>query len=204
MSSFWQRLLSIIILAPVILVILWIGGIVLQVFVAFVMLVAFYEFARMAWLEKSLGLRYGLTLIAALYCGAACIAILSLPLSTLIILILAVWSSDIGGYVIGKSFGGPELCPSISPNKTISGLIGACLFPAFVLSFPLYPELGQAVLAGCMVGLIGQAGDISISYIKRRVGVKDTGNLIPGHGGILDRIDALMLVAIAYWILTVI
>lgn len=204
MSSFWQRLLSIIILAPVILVILWIGGIVLQVFVALVMLMAFYEFARMAWLEKSLGLRYGLTVFAALYCGLACVAILSLPLSTLVILILAVWSSDIGGYVIGKSFGGPKLCPSISPNKTISGLIGACLFPAFVLSFPLYPELGRAVLAGCMVGLIGQAGDISVSYIKRRVGVKDTGNLIPGHGGILDRIDALMLVTIAYWVLTVI
>lgn len=201
MSSFWKRSLSILLLAPVVLGILWIGGLALKVFIALVMLLAFYEFARMAWLEKSLGVRYGLTIFAALYCGLACVAILSLPLSVLLMIVLAVWSSDIGGYILGKTFGGPKLCPSISPNKTISGLVGACLFPAFVLSFPLHPELLHALLAGCVVGVIGQVGDVSISYLKRRVGVKDTGNLIPGHGGILDRIDALMLVTITCWLL---
>lgn len=203
MNNLTQRILSILILAPLILGLLWVGGLALQVFVALLMLLAFYEFFVMAWLEPSWGIRFTIIVLAALYCGLAFIAILSLPLSLLVFIVLAVWCSDIGGYIFGKAIGGPKLVPRISPNKTIAGLIGACLFPAFLLSFPLYPDLSHALIAGCVVGLIGQIGDIAVSYLKRRVGVKDTGHIIPGHGGILDRIDAFMLVVIVCWFLTI-
>lgn len=201
MSNLVQRILSILVLVPIVLGLLWVGGLAMQLFVAVLLLIAFYEFVMMAWLEPSVGIRFFIISIAAAYCGLAFFAILSLPLTTLLFILLAVWSSDIGGYVFGKSFGGPKLAPRISPNKTISGLIGACLFPAFILSFPLYPSLSQAFMAGIAVGVVGQIGDVSVSYLKRRVGVKDTGRIIPGHGGVLDRIDAFLLVVIIYWLL---
>jgi len=98
--------------------------------------------------------------------------------------------------------GGPKLAPKISPNKTIAGLLGACLVPVIIMEFVLAPHYEVGILFGIMIGLIGQVGDIFVSYLKRRVNIKDTGNIIPGHGGVLDRIDALMLVITVFWALT--
>jgi phosphatidate cytidylyltransferase len=123
-----------------------------------------------------------------------------------IIFMLAIWASDSGAYLFGKTFGGKKMSPTISPNKTWSGYIGALLFPALILfiatqiappdflldkNFP--PTAIPACLAGIAIGMSGQAGDLLISLMKRKAGLKDTGALIPGHGGILDRIDALLL-----------
>lgn len=202
MTSLMQRILSAIILAPFILLIFWLGGIFLKAFAAFVMLMAFYEFFMIAKLERQLGVRYGLTIIAAIYCFVAFVAIISLPLMILLFLTLAVWGSDIGGYVFGKTIGGPKLAPVISPNKTYAGLFGACLLPVLVMSVVLAPDYQSALIIGVTIGLIGQIGDLLVSYLKRRVGLKDTGNIIPGHGGVLDRIDALMLVIVVFWCLT--
>jgi len=197
-----QRTLSILLLAPLVLLIFWVGGFLVKAFAALIMLIAFYEFFMIAKLERQLGVRYGLTVFAAIYCAVAFVAIISLPLSILLFLVLAVWGSDIGGYIFGKTIGGPKLAPKISPNKTISGLVGACVVPMFIMGFVLSPHYDTACVMGVMIGLIGQIGDVSISYLKRRVGVKDTGNIIPGHGGILDRVDALMLVITVFWALT--
>jgi phosphatidate cytidylyltransferase len=202
MSSFMQRTLSILFLAPLVLLVFWVGGFLLKAFAALVMLVAFYEFFMIAKLERQLGVKYGLTAFAAVYCAVAFIALISLPLSMLLFLVLAVWGSDIGGYVFGKIIGGPKLVPKISPNKTIAGLVGACLVPSFVMGCYLFPYYNSALIAGVMIGIIGQIGDVSISYLKRRVNIKDTGNIIPGHGGVLDRVDALMLVIVVFWVLT--
>ena len=126
--------------------------------------------------------------------------------------ILCVWGSDIGGYFAGKFIGGPKMAPKLSPKKTWAGLAGAMISSALVLeglhqvgpylfkyintdTGLIVPQTWLPVLLfGALLGLIGQIGDVSISYLKRRVGVKDTGNIIPGHGGLLDRIDALLLV----------
>lgn len=197
-----QRTLSILFLAPLVLLVFWVGGFLLKAFAALVMLVAFYEFFMIAKLERQLGVKYGLTAFAAVYCAVAFIALISLPLSMLLFLVLAVWGSDIGGYVFGKIIGGPKLVPKISPNKTIAGLVGACLVPSFVMGCYLFPYYNSALIAGVMIGIIGQIGDVSISYLKRRVNIKDTGNIIPGHGGVLDRVDALMLVIVVFWVLT--
>ena len=202
MNSFTQRTLSILFLAPLVLLVFWVGGFLLKAFAALVMLIAFYEFFMIAKLERQLGVKYGLTAFAALYCVTAFFALVSLKLMTLLWLVLAVWGSDIGGYVFGKLIGGPKLAPKISPNKTIAGLVGACFVPVVIMEFVLAPHYEIGLVFGIMIGLIGQCGDIFVSYLKRRVGVKDTGRIIPGHGGVLDRVDALMLVITVFWLLT--
>jgi len=202
-SSFLKRTLSILLLAPLVLLVFWVGGFLLKAFAALVMLVAFYEFFMIAKLERQLGVRYGLTAFAAAYCMISFVAIISLPLGVLFLLVISIWGSDIGGYIFGKIIGGPKLAPKISPNKTIAGLFGACFVPSIIMGVAYAPHYDTAAMIGIMVGLIGQIGDVSISYLKRRVNIKDTGNIIPGHGGVLDRVDALMLVIVVFWSLSV-
>lgn len=110
----------------------------------------------------------------------------------------AVWLSDIGGYVAGRLIGGPRLAPSISPNKTWAGAIGAVGFVTIgvvvltsVTSAPPEPFL----LMGVLLSMATQGGDLFESWIKRRFGVKDSGTLIPGHGGVLDRVDGVLFAA---------
>ena len=116
----------------------------------------------------------------------------------LLFLVLAVEGSDVAAFLAGKLFGRRKLRPEISPNKTWGGSLGA-LAVAMALpwvmrfSFPHFGAL-QLVLTGVIVGIGGQLGDLTISMIKRDVGVKDMGAFIPGHGGLLDRIDSLIFV----------
>lgn len=120
---------------------------------------------------------------------------------TVLWIFVLVWASDVGGYVLGRLLGGPKLAPAISPNKTWAGLAGAVLGAGLVgLSAAII--LGKGVrlpLAGFSAGLgvVAQAGDLAESWVKRRFGVKDSGGLIPGHGGVLDRVDALLAVLAA-------
>ena len=118
--------------------------------------------------------------------------------------LFVVWATDTGGYVVGKSVGGPKLCPSISPKKTWSGLFGGIAFSAlvtyvFVITMNHYYEsqLSMKFLVVSSVGLavISQIGDLFESKIKRYLNLKDSGNLIPGHGGIFDRVDGLLFAA---------
>ena len=118
------------------------------------------------------------------------------PALTLFILLICIFS-DIGGYVIGKIIGGKKLT-KISPNKTISGSIGSFIFsiiPIFLYNFydsSEYPIIVWVVLLSLQISLICQIGDLLISYFKRKAKVKDTGSMLPGHGGILDRIDGIV------------
>ena len=114
----------------------------------------------------------------------------------LLFLLLSVEANDIAAFTSGKMFGRHQLRPEISPNKTWGGALGALAF-SMVLPWLLwfsFPHFGpvQLVLAGLIVGVGGQLGDLTISMIKRDIGVKDMGSLIPGHGGLLDRIDSLI------------
>jgi len=104
--------------------------------------------------------------------------------------------SDIGGYIIGKSIGGIKLT-KISPNKTISGSIGSFLFSLFPLGILMIFDLeenlpGEGILVCLLLSLACQLGDLIISYFKRLAKVKDTGKILPGHGGMLDRIDGII------------
>ena len=112
------------------------------------------------------------------------------------ILLLTCVASDIGGFTFGKIFKGPKLT-KISPNKTISGVIGSLIFSSlFILmityyltkSFDLY-----IIIVGCIISISCQIGDLFFSFLKRKSFLKDSGNFLPGHGGILDRIDGILL-----------
>lgn len=126
---------------------------------------------------------------------------------------LMVWAMDIGGYIVGCNLKGPKLAPKISPNKTWSGLIGGIVFAVaastiyfYLLSFPGVIKIDSnsqiffAVLGG-VIAAVSQIGDLIESAIKRRLGLKDSSNLIPGHGGVFDRIDGLIFAApFVYWL----
>jgi phosphatidate cytidylyltransferase len=108
-----------------------------------------------------------------------------------------VWATDIGAFFAGRSLGGPKLAPRISPAKTWSGLIGGILL-ATLLATAMHGEYGlplRLVLATPFLAVLAQAGDLFESALKRRAGVKDSGNVLPGHGGVLDRLDGVVPVA---------
>ncbi len=108
----------------------------------------------------------------------------------------AVWATDVGAYVFGRWIGGARLAPRISPGKTWAGLAGGVVCAALwsiIWGWHLgAPSLVLLGFAGILTAVIAQAGDLSVSVVKRRFGVKNTSGLIPGHGGVLDRIDGLL------------
>ena len=109
-----------------------------------------------------------------------------------------VWATDIGAYFAGRAFGGARLAPRISPSKTWSGLIGG-MIAALIASATIGDRagiVGVPLTIGLAVGLLSQMGDLGQSWMKRRAGVKDSGKLIPGHGGLFDRVDGLLPVAL--------
>ena len=127
-------------------------------------------------------------------------------LVALIWLILVVVASDLAGYFAGRIFGGPKFWPSVSPKKTWSGTLAGWIGAALVgLGFVLAGQGGWGlVMLSPLVALAGQIGDIAESGIKRRVGVKDSSNLIPGHGGVMDRFDALAGAAVVIYFLSLV
>ena len=110
----------------------------------------------------------------------------------------AVWLSDIGGYVAGRLIGGPKLAPGISPNKTWAGAAGALVFvfAGALIYVALTGSQSQMMwVLALILSVATQAGDLFESWVKRRFGVKDSGTLIPGHGGVLDRVDGVFFAA---------
>jgi phosphatidate cytidylyltransferase len=117
-------------------------------------------------------------------------------ISPLWAVLLPVWAADIAGMLVGKWVGRHPLWPTISPNKTVEGSI-ANLMAALAICWLMWPWLdcskpGPWWAAGLAVGVFGQVGDLFESYVKRRGGMKDSGSILPGHGGLLDRIDSLL------------
>jgi phosphatidate cytidylyltransferase len=114
-------------------------------------------------------------------------------------LMLVTWATDIFAYFAGRAIGGAKLAPRISPNKTWAGLIGGMIGAAVVGAIAAsWFEIGSPFLyLGAPMGLLAQLGDLYESSVKRRLGVKDSGSILPGHGGVLDRVDGLLPVAVA-------
>ncbi len=117
-------------------------------------------------------------------------------------MLLVIWATDIGAYFAGRGIGGPKLAPKVSPNKTWAGLGGGMVAAAIVTvilaatgSTGITLDPVSAAVLGAVMAVLAQAGDLAESAIKRHFGVKDSSNLIPGHGGILDRLDGFLLVA---------
>jgi phosphatidate cytidylyltransferase len=123
-------------------------------------------------------------------------------------ILAVVIATDTGAFMVGRSVGGPKLAPRISPNKTWSGLFGGVVSAALAgaLTAPLLGQAGAqtAALVSAALAVVAQGGDLGESVLKRHFGVKDTGGLIPGHGGLLDRVDGLLavvpMVAMITWL----
>ena len=142
-----------------------------------------------------------------LYCalpGIALVTLRNLPggLELTLWTLAIVWATDILAYFAGRAIGGPKLAPTISPNKTWAGLAGG-MIGAAVTSYVVARLAGislalfdYALIAGLVLAVVAQAGDLFESWMKRVAGVKDSGNLLPGHGGVLDRLDGLVPVAV--------
>ena len=117
-----------------------------------------------------------------------------------------VWACDIGAYFAGRIIGGPKLAPAISPNKTWAGLIGG-MVAASLFALVMHKAYGlgwTAVIATPFLAVLAQCGDLFESWLKRRAGAKDSGTLLPGHGGVLDRLDGVVPVAPAAALLVVV
>jgi phosphatidate cytidylyltransferase len=132
-----------------------------------------------------------------------------LGISGFLWLLVTVWAIDIFAFAFGKVLGGPKIAPAISPNKTWAGLLGAMV--GAVLScwifqiFSLYPMSFELFILAPLIAIVAQTGDFWESFVKRKFGVKDSSNILPGHGGLLDRMDgfvaASVLVAALIWAL---
>lgn len=120
-------------------------------------------------------------------------------------MMIVIWSMDTGAYFAGKNIGGPKMSPTISPNKTWSGLIGGAITAMIIGSLyarflgdqniPLFEDATILLILGGLFAILSQIGDLAESAVKRKFAVKDSGSIIPGHGGIMDRVDGVLFVA---------
>lgn len=154
----------------------------------------------------------GFMLLGFGYIAIPCAALLWLRarpetgLDLVVLTMLATWAADSGAYLVGRAVGGPRLAPRISPKKTWSGFIGGLVVAAAVGGVYAIVRGGDpvAVAAVAMIlGFFAAAGDLLESWVKRVFGAKDAGNLLPGHGGLLDRVDGLLLAAVAMAVLVI-
>jgi phosphatidate cytidylyltransferase len=145
--------------------------------------------------------RRGWAALGGCYAFAALIASVAVRLdqtygfTALMLVLLIVWVTDIGGYFAGRGLGGPKLWPRVSPKKTWAGAIGGFVASLFVAAgFAAFGlgKTGPLVLLGAVLSVASQLGDLFESAVKRRFGVKDSSHIIPGHGGLLDRLDGFV------------
>ena len=155
----------------------------------------------------------GVLILGMLYIGMgfnAFIQARAVNFVTLLYGMLIVWLTDSGAYIFGRQFGKHKLAPKVSPNKTIEGSVLGTIFATVILAIYLlffhvgYDNYYMMVLATLLLSIFGQFGDLIESALKRYYGVKDSGKILPGHGGILDRFDSMLMVMPALYLLGIV
>ena len=209
-NEFQKRLLSSIILIPLTLICIYQGSILFNFFLLILLILSIYEWKKIS--NKKFLFIFGLIFLFFSFYTAYEIrnAFNYNGLFIFLFLIIICVSSDLGGYTFGKIFKGPKLT-KISPNKTYSGVLGSFVLSIILTSFFVYRieyleitilELNiNLIILIIVLSFISQTGDLLISYFKRKSNLQDTGNLIPGHGGILDRIDGIIFVIPTFYFL---
>ena len=224
-SDLGVRMLSALILLAALGLALWQGGWVFDALVALAGLVVLWELVRLVALAApSTPAKVGGWIAGAVYVGWAAVALIAMPLELVGLALGAVIFTDTGAYFTGRAIGGPRIAPRISPSKTWAGLVGGmvasgafCAIAVALLRYMLgglqgsaAPRFGPALFAtpvamafalGALLAVAAQAGDFLESWLKRRARVKDSSNLIPGHGGLFDRVDGMLPVAIVVGVL---
>jgi phosphatidate cytidylyltransferase len=196
------RLASSLVLAPLALATAWFGGAVFVIFWAGAALIIGWEWIKLvAPARDPLPWRVAGVIYAAIVFMAPVLlrADVNNGFVALVFLFAIVWMTDIMGYVVGRALGGPKLWPAVSPNKTRSGAIGGmagALAAGIVIAAALSLAVLPIAILSVILSMMAQAGDLFESAIKRRFGAKDTSHLIPGHGGLMDRLDGFITAAL--------
>lgn len=198
MNNLVTRTVSGIVMIAIALAAAFLGGYVFAVLVAGAATMIFVEWTRM-----TRGWGTGWQFAGFAYAILPALALLWIreraphDLMLLLWVFIVTWSTDIGAYFAGRTVGGPKLAPSVSPNKTWAGLIGGMIAAALVGGYWVnFTGLAPVLLWLAPLFAVGaQVGDLFESGLKRRAGVKDSGTILPGHGGVMDRLDGLVVVA---------
>lgn len=209
-SDLGIRTISGVIMLSIAVAAVWFGGYAFMALVILVGLGVYWEFSRLVLgFAEGRASRIIWLLGGLIYVGLACFTLLlfSAPFFgklVTVVLIAGVIGTDIGAYFAGRAIGGPKIAPKISPSKTWAGLVGGMIGAGlsmiaaqniFHLNYTFVYSPLVTFLAGAALAVTAQAGDFFESWMKRRAGVKDSGRLIPGHGGLFDRTDGLIAVA---------
>jgi phosphatidate cytidylyltransferase len=216
------RLGSAIVMAIVAGAALWLGDWWWRIFVGVVGVIAIWEWQALirkispSTAKRVLGIVLGLG-----YIGLGCVILIAgreafRGFMIITVLLALVIATDVGAYFAGRAIGGPKIAPALSPSKTWAGLFGGMVLAGIIgVVFAIYgntiaialtgqpawtkpPAAGLLMIAGALAAAVAQAGDFLESWMKRRAGVKDSSNLIPGHGGVLDRIDGLLAMILGF------
>lgn len=209
-SDLGIRTISGVIMLSIAVAAVWFGGYAFMALVILVGLGVYWEYSRLVLgFAESRASKLLWMLGGLIYVGLACFTLLlfSAPFFgklVTVVLIAGVIGTDVGAYFAGRAIGGPKIAPKISPSKTWSGLVGGMIGAGimmlaaqnvFQLNYTFVYSPLATFLAGAALAVTAQAGDFFESWMKRRAGVKDSGRLIPGHGGLFDRTDGLIAVA---------
>ena len=197
-NEFIKRVFSTLILIPIVFFVIIEGSIYFNFFISICSIITAYEWHKMSKtnIQKIFGLFF---IIISFYSMFKIRNDFNQDYFHILLIAIICISTDIGGYVFGKIFKGPKLT-KLSPKKTYAGMFGSFLFSIIItiiffdLTLKIYKfKFSEGIFIFVMfVSLVSQIGDIIISYFKRLAKIKDTGNIIPGHGGILDRIDGMI------------
>ena len=214
-SDLGVRVLSAIVMVAVAGMALWLGGWAWTLFVVAVGLGVLWEWTRLAFAFEKGPAGQAMWLLAGLvYVGFGASALADafdtgIDSASVLAIISVVAAVDVGAYFSGRTFGGPKIAPLISPSKTWSGLAGGAVAASLVICIEefLFGAFrsnfipGYAIF-GLLITVVAQAGDFFESWMKRRADVKDSGTLIPGHGGLFDRLDGLLAVVFVLGIIS--
>lgn len=198
------RTISALILAPLVLFMVYKGGAAYNSLITLFALLMSMEWVHIVNSDSTRRYKNLWYILGIVYVALPCLSLIYLRqldngFSIIIWLLLTVWSSDIGAYITGIAVGGPKLMPQVSPSKTWSGAFGAILLSCIVGGIYIkYAKLNvPSWLAMCAtLSVVAQIGDLAESAFKRFFKVKDSGAIIPGHGGVLDRIDSVVTTSV--------
>jgi phosphatidate cytidylyltransferase len=198
------RFLSALVMAIFVLSAIWIGSPYFEALVGLIGCLAIMEWYKLILVNRPKFPNIIFMCFGVVYVLTPCLILVWLRnngshgLYFIIWFFVVIWSTDIGAYLFGKCIGGAKLAPKISPNKTWAGFFGG-IFSAVMVTWCLYflffpmTSLFTYFMGCVIISVVGQIGDLLESWCKRRLGVKDSGKLIPGHGGVLDRVDSILL-----------
>lgn len=207
-SNLAKRVISGAILAPVVILAIWAGDFVYASLVLLASLIMAFEWFNMVHSgeNQNIGNKNKWQFLGVLYVASFALSLFylrHLPNGFAIIMFVCsiVWTTDIAAYFCGKKFGGPKIYVKISPNKTWAGLFGGMLFSTIVgLTWTIFTDVRviSILVFIPLLSALSQVGDFFESWVKRKFGIKDTSKIIPGHGGLLDRVDGLVPVVVLF------